>query len=226
MSVVAVTSTDEDNAAAVFETLNDRGIGLSTPDRLRNLLLRRAADADARDRIVAAWQTVLGIDEEASVDEFLRHYWVSHRGDVKARKLYREIKSKVLEENIDSLAFSLDLAEAAPLYRDIVRAREDAPDLRRLLEGVRMLGTKALYPALLSGYSALDDADDKEPLGQLAAALTAMFIRYNVIGGRETTVMESAVYRIAAELREGKDWRGPVCACAIARRPFVTALPA
>lgn len=42
MSVVAVTSTDEDNAAAVFETLNDRGIGLSTPDLLRNLLLRRA----------------------------------------------------------------------------------------------------------------------------------------------------------------------------------------
>src|SRR6266536_4997119 len=32
MSVVAVTSTDEDNAAAVFETLNDRGIGQSTPD--------------------------------------------------------------------------------------------------------------------------------------------------------------------------------------------------
>jgi uncharacterized protein with ParB-like and HNH nuclease domain len=42
MSVVAVSSTDEDNAAAVFETLNDRGIGLSTPDLLRNLLLRRA----------------------------------------------------------------------------------------------------------------------------------------------------------------------------------------
>ena len=42
MSVVSVSSTDEDNAAAVFETLNDRRIGLSTPDLLRNLLLSRA----------------------------------------------------------------------------------------------------------------------------------------------------------------------------------------
>ncbi len=68
MSVVSVTSTDEDNAAAVFETLNDRGIGLSTPDLLRNLLLRRAADEDARTRIVAAWKTILDTEEEASVD--------------------------------------------------------------------------------------------------------------------------------------------------------------
>jgi uncharacterized protein DUF262/uncharacterized protein DUF1524 len=214
MSVVSVTSTDEDNAAAVFETLNDRGIGLSTPDLLRNLLLRRAADADARDRIVAAWQTVLGIDEEASVDEFLRHYWVSHRGDVKARKLYREIKGKVIEEDIDSLAFSLDLAEAAPLYRDIVRAREDDVDLRRQLEGIRMLGAKALYPALLSAYSALDADADKAPLRDLAAALTTMFVRYNVIGGRETTVMESAVYRIAANLRDDGDFGAAVDALA------------
>lgn len=205
MSVVAVTSSDEDNAAAVFETLNDRGIGLSTPDLLRNLLLRRAADVDARTRIVAAWQTVLGIDEEISVDEFLRHYWVSHRGDVKARKLYREIKSRVTDEVIDSLAFSLDLAEAAPLYRDIVRAREDDPDLRRVLDGIRTLGAKALYPALLSAYSALDLDSEKDKLNKLAAALTTMFVRYNVVGGRETTVMESTVYDVAARLRADKD---------------------
>lgn len=214
MSVVSVTSTDEDNAAAVFETLNDRGIGLSTPDLLRNLLLRRAADSDARDRIVAAWQTVLEIDEEASVDQFLRHYWVSHRGDVKARKLYREIKSKVIEEDIDSLNFSLELADAAPVYRDLVRAREDDPDLRRLLDGIRMLGAKSLYPALLSGYSILDRESEKEPLRRLAEALTAMFVRYNVIGGRETTVMESAVYRIAAELRGNKDFDAAISALA------------
>ena len=51
MSVVAVVSGDEDNAATVFETLNDRGIGLSTPDLLRTLLIRRAQEAD-REEIV------------------------------------------------------------------------------------------------------------------------------------------------------------------------------
>lgn len=213
MSVVAVTSTDEDNAAAVFETLNDRGIGLSTPDLLRNLLLRRAPDKDSRERIVAAWKAVLEIDEEVSVEEFLRHYWVSHRGDVKARKLYREIKSKVVDEGIDSLTLSLDLAENAPLYADIVRAREEDAELRRLLEGIRALGGKSLYPALLSGYAATGDGD-KAPLRDLAHALVALFVRYNVIGGRETTVMETTIYEVASKLRTEKDFDAAVAALA------------
>lgn len=213
-SVVAVTSTDEDNAAAVFETLNDRGIGLSTPDLLRNLLLRRAPNDATRDRIVAAWQTVLAINEEASVEEFLRHYWVSHRGDVKARKLYREIKDKIVAENIESLGISSDLAQTAPTYRDIVRARDDDPELRRLLEGIRALGAKALYPALLSGYAAAEDDEGKDKLRVLATALTALFVRYNVIGGRETTIMESTVYEVAANLRRTKDFEAAVAALA------------
>jgi hypothetical protein len=213
MSVVAVTSTDEDNAAAVFETLNDRGIGLSTPDLLRNLLLRRAPDSTARERIVAAWQTILGIDDEASVDEFIRHYWVSHRGDVKARKLYREIKGKIIEEGIGSLELSLDLAESAQLYRDIVRARDDDPDLQRLLAGIRALGAKVLYPLLLSGYAAREE-NDVASLRSLASALIALFVRYNVIGGRETTVMERTVYEAASKLRDDHDFDAAVASLA------------
>jgi len=212
MSVVAVTSTDEDNAAAVFETLNDRGIGLSTPDLLRNLLLRRAPNDATRDRIVAAWQTVLTINEEASVEEFLRHYWVSHRGDVRARKLYREIKGTIIAESIDSLGMSIDLAETAPVYRDIVRAREDDPELRRVLEGIRALSAKALYPALLSGYAAAEGEEGKERLRLLAGALMALFVRYNVIGKRESTIMESTVYEVAASLRRAKDFDAAVAA--------------
>jgi hypothetical protein len=212
MSVVAVTSTDEDNAAAVFETLNDRGIGLSTPDLLRNLLLRRAPDDVARSRIVAAWQTVLETNEEANVEDFLRHYWVSYRGDVKARKLYREIKDAILAENIESLAMSINLGETAPLYRDIVHARENDPELRRLLEGIQALGAKVLYPALLSGYAVVTDDQGKEKLRLLAATLMALFVRYNVIGGRETTVMETTVYEVAASLRKTGDFDAAVAA--------------
>ncbi len=48
----------------------------------------------------------------------------------------------------------------------------------------------------------------------LASALTAMFVRYNVIGGRETTVMESTVYEVAAKLRKTKDFDAAVSALA------------
>jgi hypothetical protein len=100
------------------------------------------------------------------------------------------------------------------MYRDIVRAREDDPELRRLLEGIRALGAKVLYPALLAGYSAAEDDEGKEILRLLASALTALFVRYNVIAGRETTVMESTVYEVAAELRRARDFDAAIAALA------------
>lgn len=206
MSVVVVSSSDEDNASAVFETLNDRGIGLSTPDLMRNLLLRRAPNEDARDRIVAAWQTILSIAEEANVDDFIRHYWVSNHGDVKARKLYREIKDSVIENETDSVELSMDMAASAVTYREIVKARENDNDLRRLLAGVSELGAKVLYPALLSGYSVVGEDGDKSALKDLAQALITLYVRYSVIAKRESTLLESTVFNVAAALRSDSDF--------------------
>lgn len=196
VSVVVVKSTDEDNAATVFETLNDRGIGLSTTDLLRSLVLRRCSEDD-REEIISLWEAVLEVAEDAKVETFLRHYWLSHRGDVKKRALYREIKDTLIQEETDSLDFSRDLERAANVYRDLVAARDDDADLQKLLEDVAMLGATALYPAILSAF-ALDSVDDRKRIIQ---ALVTFFVRHNVIGNRETTQLEAVVYEIAKDLR-------------------------
>jgi hypothetical protein len=112
----------------------------------------------------------------------------------------------VIDEGIDSLELSNELANTAPTYLDIARAREDDQDLQAYLAGMRALGAKALYPAMLSGYAAIGEDGDKTKLRELARALISLFVRYNVIGGRETTVMESTVYKVAAALRRDKDF--------------------
>lgn len=201
ISVVVVKSEDEDNAANVFETLNDRGIGLSTPDLLRNLLLRRANDSD-REEIIDCWRRILEIEEEARVEDFIRHYWLSYRGDVKTRALYREIKQAVQAENRDSLEFSRDLRDAAVVYRELVAARDDDAELRRLLQGVDALGAKALLPAVLSAY----DVGDLEQKRTLLHALISHFVRHNVIGNLENSRLETVVFNVAKELRENSDF--------------------
>jgi len=198
VSVVVVTSTDEDNAATVFETLNDRGIGLSTTDLLRSLILRRAGEDD-REEIITLWEAVLEVAEDAKVEAFLRHYWLSHRGDVKKRALYREIKDTLIREETDSLDFSRDLERAANVYRDLVAARDDDPGLRALLKDIAMLGASALYPAILSAY-ALESVEDRR---LVISALVTFFVRHNVIANRETTQLEALVYGIAKDLRSG-----------------------
>lgn len=205
VSVVVVKSADEENAAAVFETLNDRGIGLSTPDLLRNLLLRQAAEDD-QEEIIDCWADVLEVADYAKVEDFLRHYWLSRQGDVKTRRLYREIKSRLEQEHIDSLEFSRDLARSASLYRDIVTATHENRDIREALAGVSMLGAKALLPAILSSYDTGTDADRQ----RFIHCLIAFYVRHNIIGKLETSRLETVAYRIAKQLRENGDYNASI----------------
>ncbi len=200
VSLVAVRSTDEDNASSVFETLNDRGIGLSTPDLLRTLLLRRANTDAERDEIINLWETILGIEDEASVQNFLRHYWLSQYGDIKTHALYREIKQHIETKNVESLSFSRELGKAAALYHDIVTATETEPDLRRSLLAIQALGATSLLPAILSAYS----IEDIEGRKKFLNTLVATFVRHSVIGGLEMSKLENIAFEIARQLRVDK----------------------
>lgn len=198
MSVVAVSSTDSENAASVFETLNDRGIGLSTTDLLRTLLLRRGRVQD-REEINSAWETILQLDKH--VEEFLRHYWLSYFGDLKTRKLYKEMKSRIEEENENALALSRSLEASALIYRDLVDAKDEDEIIAGYLGDINDLGAKVLLPILLSTASVSGD-DNRRPL---IKALISLFVRYNVIGNLEGTRMEAFLYAQARELRKTGD---------------------
>jgi hypothetical protein len=204
VSVVEVRSRDEDSAAAVFETLNDRGIGLSTPDLLRNLLLRRAKSAAERDEIVDLWEEVFSLGGDgANVEDFLRHFWISTHGDIKAKALYREIKADIEDKNTRSLTLSKSLAKSADDYELLVSADVTDRPLRLALEAVQALNAKVLMPPLLSALAVGTQAQQAE----LAQVLVAVFVRHTLIGGLAGSELESLSFGLAAELREKKDFK-------------------
>jgi hypothetical protein len=208
MSAVVVSSSDEDNASNVFETLNDRGISLSTPDLLRNLILRRAANDPQREEIIEAWRTIVEIEEDAKIDDFLRHYWISRNGDIKSRKLYHEMKSVIEnEENaLDSLVLSLDLQRTSLTYRQIISAKDEDSEVRDHLAGIKMLGAKTLLPAVLSAYSVDKPAERKEFLG----LLVSLYVRYAVVSNLEMSKLEDVIYDLAKKLSRTGDFAAAV----------------
>ena len=201
MSVVTVTSDDEDSAASIFETLNDRGIGLSTPDLLRNLLIRRAGEED-REEVVECWWEVLEVEEDARVQDFLRHYWLSRQGDVKTQRLYREIKDYIEGHEVDSLEFSRNLRIAAQQYRTLVSARHDDQETAELLVDLRELGAKALLPVVMSAV----DVGTNQQVKHLLDGLIRFFVRHNLIGNLENSRLETVSYRLAQQLRAERDF--------------------
>jgi uncharacterized protein with ParB-like and HNH nuclease domain len=198
ISVVAVISTDEDNAAAVFETLNDRGIGLSTPDLLRNYLLRKAKPED-REEIINLWSVVYDLNDDVNVEVFLRHYWVSRAGDVKTRSLYREIKEYLVNSEESSLKFSRDLSDAAEAYRQIVTAQVDDEAANKLLRDIRDLGANMAYPMLLSAYKNKNESYDS--FKEILNAIMILWMRYSVIAQLENSKLETLLYSLAKDFR-------------------------
>jgi hypothetical protein len=202
MSAVVVSSSDEDNASNVFETLNDRGISLSTPDLLRNLVLRRAASDAQREEIIEAWRTVFEIEEDVKIEDFLRHYWISRNGDIKSRKLYHEMKGVITEKDLLSLPFSQDLQLSSITYRQIVSASDDDPKMREQLLAIKMLGAKALLPAVLSAYAVGEPTHRVDFLRELVS----VYVRYVVVSGLELSRLEDVVYALAKDLASTGDF--------------------
>lgn len=198
-TVISAYSENEDSAAEVFETLNDRGIGLSTPDLLRNLIIRRAA-AGQQEQIVSRWEAVIAFQNDNQIKAFLRHYWISRYGDVKTQSLYREVKSTVEDNEIDSLALSTELRDSARLYRRLKEADVDSESAAETLSSIDALGTGAtiLFPCLLSVYDTLSDAEIDSAL----AALMNVYVRDGVIGQTENSVLENRFYKAARDLRQ------------------------
>lgn len=201
VSVVAVVSQDENDAALVFETLNDRGIGLSTPDLLRNLIMRRA-QANQEEEIAGLWGEILESESDVKLKTFLRHYWISNKGDIKTQSLYREIRDSVTEENVDSLVFSRQLRDSSIVYRDILGAQDEDPRAAQSLSDLSELGASVTYPLVLSSYESITD---KEALRILLRTIVVTYVRHNVIGRLENSLLEDVVFELAKTLRARRD---------------------
>lgn len=203
VSVVSCVSTSYDTAATVFETLNSRGIELSTADLLRTWLMGRARNDADRERIAASWTPIFAMSEHANADDFIRHFWISRHGDVKAQKLYREIRGTLLKTRTDPVTFSQTLEEAAGVYEDLVSAKARDGATKRALEAVRAIGAKALYPALLSYWQRTTERDT-QARRRVAKALVSLYVRHILIGGRDNSELEQTVFSVATGFRRNK----------------------
>ncbi|MEL6540795.1 MAG: DUF262 domain-containing HNH endonuclease family protein [Pseudomonadota bacterium] len=204
-TVIAAYSENENSAAEVFETLNDRGIGLSTPDLLRNLIIRRGGDGQ-QEQIVDCWEDVISFRTDNLIKAFLRHHWISRYGDVKTQSLYREVKVTVEDNNIASLALSTELRDSARLYRRLLNADFDEEIDSEILTAIGSLGAGAniLFPGLLSIFDILEGAERSRAL----SALMNIYVRDGIIGQMENSILENRFYRAARDLRQGGNVQG------------------
>lgn len=199
MTLIAILVQSEEDAYTIFETLNDRGLRLSVPDLVLNLLMRRAPDATAKKLVRQHWNGMLRDLGRRDVSRFLRHLWVSQFGDLKSEGLFAAIKRELTDKELQSVSFAEQCADecddyVALLDANVPLSKSGFADL----EGViKYLQVSSAPPLLLAGYRCLSKADFEK----LLRALISTHVRYVVLTNQNPLDLESRVYEAAREIR-------------------------
>ncbi len=199
MALVAIVVEDEEDAYDIFEALNDRGLRLSVPDLVVNLLLKRCANKTERQTVRQTWNSMIQQMGRRDVSRFLRHLWLSQFGDLKAKGLYSEIKDHLAKNKTTSIDFAQACVEACEDYLKLIEVDKSLPkDAFKDVEGlVRYLSVQNSLPLLLSAYKCLTDSD----FTKLAKYAVSLYVRHTLIGNQNPLELETVFYDTAREIR-------------------------
>ncbi|MFE1208774.1 DUF262 domain-containing protein [Streptomyces albidoflavus] len=203
---VEIQTPSSSDANEVFETINSRGKDLSTVDLVRNFLMEKSRGTYEKERVNNAWRSLLDdFQRREDIEKFLRHFWVSKHGDVKSHSLYVTIR-KSLTDHFDQRPqvygvgkFSAELENAASRYAELISLNTGDSDFDSLLGEVKALSADALYPILLSA----SERYEYHEMQVLLQTSLSYYVRWTVVGTRESTLLEEKLFSLAKELARG-----------------------
>ena len=199
MTLIAITVQEEEDAFDIFETLNDRGLRLSVPDLVINLLLKRCQTQSSRDSVRQQWNSIITQMGKRDISRFLRHMWLSQYGDLKSRGLFTEIKNVIETKQAISSDFSEKCANECEAYLSLLDVSGNFnKEAQTNVDGlIKHFGVHNSLPLLLSGYVCLNQND----FGKLTSYIIAIYIRHTLIANKNPSSLESVFYEAAREIR-------------------------
>lgn len=172
------------DAFKVFETLNARGVKLSTADLLKNYLFSLTAKIGQLELEEAErrWQNISDTLKKNDSTTFIRHYWNSRysTGDLaKKSTLFKKIKNEISDAEkafklLESLEKNVSFYSAFDDPNDEVWDKEE----RKYFKILKLLEVTTCYSLLLSGREFLSDREFKILLRELSI----ITFRYNLSG--------------------------------------------
>ncbi|WP_076407581.1 DUF262 domain-containing protein [Shewanella sp. UCD-KL12] len=208
-----ITVTDELNAFKVFETLNARGVKLSSTDLLKNYLFSVLSSDDPHDSVLedleTSWERITGLLSNESFPELLRIFWNSKNRLVRKKDLFKTIQKSI---NDQAKAFQLvrDLEYNSEIYANL---RDPSSTVwncseKESLGLLSMFGVKQPIAMLMSAYREFYD-NDREVFTKLLNAISVISFRYNVICSLPPQDQEGLYSSVAMniEAKELKSYR-------------------
>lgn len=201
--------SDELNAFKVFETLNARGVKLSSADLLKNYLFSVVDSTNPHiselEEMELLWSKVIGKLGSEKFPEFLRCYWNSLNKTVRKNDLFKAIRKNILTKG-DAFSLIRNLNTSADIYAALQNPDDDLwkgkQEISGILRELKLFQVKQPFSLLLSAYGLLTEQDFKRVL----KACSIISFRYNIIGGLNPNEQENVYNAAALSIRKIKQF--------------------
>lgn len=203
-----ITVSDELNAFKVFETLNARGVQLSSSDLLKNYIFSVANQNDLHesmlDQIETEWAEISDVLQGHNISDFLWVYWNASHKTIRKNQLYKTIREEI--KSTDQ-AFNLlhDMRVKADIYMALHNEADELwkgkGEIQHLLELLLLFGITQPIPLLITAYSSLSEKE----FTSILKAIVIVSFRYNIICGKNPNAQEVVYNKIALSILSGKN---------------------
>lgn len=199
--------TDQLNAFKVFETLNARGVQLSSADLLKNYLFFVVDETKPHiseiEELENIWSKIVGKLGEQKFEDYLRYYWNSINKSVGKKNLFKNVKGNIKsKEQVFELIRNLN--DTADLYLAIQNPEDefwrDKPDIPKSLKELKLFQIRQINSLFLSALRNLEVENFKK----LAKICSVISFRYNIIGGLNPNAQEDVYNTVALKISSNK----------------------
>lgn len=200
----SITVGDDIDAYKVFETLNARGVKLSTADLLKNYLFSKvfARAAGEVESLEKKWYRINDLLGKTDITNYIRHFWNSRNYPAERKaSLFKAIKKKVETYEL-SIEMINSLDESVFIYSALTNPDSEVwiGEQSGFIEEINILEVSQCYPLLLVAKLKFS----QQEFTKLLRDVVALSFRYNTIGGLNPNELERVYGRASVAVYKGE----------------------
>lgn len=204
---IQITVKDEVNAYTVFETLNSRGVELTSTDLLKNYIFSLVAKSPSDLQIIKTqWKKIIEIIGLKEFPVFVRHYLNGRRQLISKEYLFKAIK-QMLQGGTEVFDLLDNLEKTAYFYMAISNPNDDFwegdKELINSVSALKLFRVTQNKPLLIVYYEkyGIDNGFKK-----LIKSIVTISFRYNVIGKLQANEMDKVYNKASIKLFNSEEF--------------------
>lgn len=200
---ILITVEDEMSAYTVFETLNARGLELSTTDLLKNYLFSRMTSGSDLAHLQRRWKELISVVGQARFPEFLRYHLLCTHRKIRKERLFKTVRQDIRSAS-DVLRLLDQLESRAEVYAAVGDPGHsfwnDRPECIPFVRELRLFRVRQMMPLVFAAAERFDTRTFAQTLRMVAI----IAFRYTIVSALNTNELEPVYHDAARAVLDGR----------------------